>query len=282
MDCRAQKLKSGLANRCRVSEMRIRILEITDESPVIYMWWFRHDAARVILAQIGDDVTNERIMHDQIDGEDYLALYVGKGKSCRERFSWHIRQHHDERTVRHGFLSTLRQTMCAVMGVNAVGNEAVVNAFIDQSCVLDWTCFPGITPEELGRIEKEKILSGYFPLNIQGNGNLPRDLKRALRKMRSDAKHGRFPSRKSIEDGTWTQKDLNALVAAGWDEIYYPDELDKLKASVLGTGKKGGVLPKLSREDDDEMLEAATPAKGEIATESGTSKKGCKFRPHKG
>lgn len=58
-------------------------------------------------------------------------------------------------------------------------------------------------------------------------------------------------------DGTWTQKDLNALVAAGWDEIYYPDEIDKLKASVLGTGKKGGVLPKLVREDDGEMQEAA-------------------------
>ena len=35
-------------------------------------------------------------------------------------------------------------------------------------------------------------------------------------------------------DGTWTQKDLDTLVRAGWDEIYYPDEIDKLKASVLG------------------------------------------------
>lgn len=43
-------------------------------------------------------------------------------------------------------------------------------------------------------------------------------------------------------DGTWTQKDLNALVAAGWDEIYYPDEIDKLKASVLGNDKRGGVI----------------------------------------
>lgn len=34
-------------------------------------------------------------------------------------------------------------------------------------------------------------------------------------------------------DGTWSQKDLNALINAGWDEIYYPDEIDKLKAAIV-------------------------------------------------
>ena len=34
-------------------------------------------------------------------------------------------------------------------------------------------------------------------------------------------------------DGTWSQKDLNALVNAGWDEIYYPDELDNLKSAII-------------------------------------------------
>ena len=34
-------------------------------------------------------------------------------------------------------------------------------------------------------------------------------------------------------DGTWRQKDLDALVRAGWDEIYYPDELDQLKKAIV-------------------------------------------------
>lgn len=34
-------------------------------------------------------------------------------------------------------------------------------------------------------------------------------------------------------DGTWRQKDIDALIAAGWDEIYYPDEIDKLKAAIV-------------------------------------------------
>lgn len=39
-------------------------------------------------------------------------------------------------------------------------------------------------------------------------------------------------------DGTWTQKHLDSLVRAGWDEIYYPDEIEKLKTSILGPPKK--------------------------------------------
>lgn len=34
-------------------------------------------------------------------------------------------------------------------------------------------------------------------------------------------------------DGTWTQKDLDTLLSAGWDEIYYPDQLDRLKAAIV-------------------------------------------------
>jgi len=33
-------------------------------------------------------------------------------------------------------------------------------------------------------------------------------------------------------DGTWRQKDIDALVHAGWDEIYYPDEMGKLAATI--------------------------------------------------
>ena len=36
-----------------------------------------------------------------------------------------------------------------------------------------------------------------------------------------------------VVDGTWRQSDLDALVRAGWDEIYYPDEMDKLAAAIV-------------------------------------------------
>jgi hypothetical protein len=35
-----------------------------------------------------------------------------------------------------------------------------------------------------------------------------------------------------IVDGTWCQDDLDALAVAGWDGIYYPDELERLVADI--------------------------------------------------
>jgi hypothetical protein len=34
-------------------------------------------------------------------------------------------------------------------------------------------------------------------------------------------------------DGTWRQDDLNSLLRAGWDEIFYPDEIDKLIKAIV-------------------------------------------------
>ncbi len=34
-------------------------------------------------------------------------------------------------------------------------------------------------------------------------------------------------------DGTWQQQHVDALINAGWDEIYYPDEIEKLKAAIV-------------------------------------------------
>jgi hypothetical protein len=54
-----------------------------------------------------------------------------------------------------------------------------------------------------------------------------------------DTKLGRFVRRPGIErlllivDGTWTQTDLDALARAGWDGIFYPDELDQLVQSIV-------------------------------------------------
>lgn len=49
-----------------------------------------------------------------------------------------------------------------------------------------------------------------------------------------DSSKSRFVARPGVRklvlivDGTWTQDDLDALAKAGWDEILYPDQLDKL------------------------------------------------------
>ncbi len=54
-----------------------------------------------------------------------------------------------------------------------------------------------------------------------------------------NATTGRYVSRPNtdklllIVDGTWGQNDLDALARAGWDEIFYPDEMDKLVKAIV-------------------------------------------------
>jgi hypothetical protein len=36
-----------------------------------------------------------------------------------------------------------------------------------------------------------------------------------------------------ILDGTWSQKDINALVGGGWTGVYYPDEIDQLAKAIV-------------------------------------------------
>jgi hypothetical protein len=36
-----------------------------------------------------------------------------------------------------------------------------------------------------------------------------------------------------IADGTWRQADLQAMVCAGWDEIFFPDEIAKIAAAII-------------------------------------------------
>lgn len=54
-----------------------------------------------------------------------------------------------------------------------------------------------------------------------------------------DSEKGEFIKRPGVEklvlvlDGTWRQTDIDLLIKAGWDEIYYPDEINQLKDSIV-------------------------------------------------
>jgi hypothetical protein len=71
--------------------------------------------------------------------------------------------------------------------------------------------------------DKRKELCGRAPaLRYQWDANMKRFVRRSwAQKMLL------------VVDGTWCQEDLDALARAGWDGIYYPDELDKLVADIV-------------------------------------------------
>lgn len=74
-----------------------------------------------------------------------------------------------------------------------------------------------------GRDHKKKELCGRAPaLRYQWDASKKRFVRRTwAQKMLL------------VVDGTWRQEDLDALTQAGWDGIYYPDQLDKLVADIV-------------------------------------------------
>jgi hypothetical protein len=108
------------------------------------------------------------------------------------------------------------------------------------------SCF-GERAELTGQATKTTVLQkGKTLINWQSCSDAGRDHKKkelcgravALR-YSWDSKSKKFIPRPGIQklilvvDGTWRQEDLEALARAGWDEIYYPDEMDKLAKTII-------------------------------------------------
>lgn len=168
-----------------VKKLRSRINAA--DSPVFYKWWFKHDG-RLFDIFVEHNVDKEKLEKKFIDGVEYYALYIGIARSCISRFRWHIipSVHHNSSTVKARTISTLRQTLCALMGVKMVKGEQYVNKYIDSNCVIEWnTLLPNTSMEDLKSEEKKSIQGGYYPLNIQENTSMPKEWLGYLRKIRS-------------------------------------------------------------------------------------------------
>ncbi len=167
----------------------------------IYCWWFKDDCVDVLFERIFKDVdwkrlADESLQHKVFGNVKYTALYVGiaagKNKGILGRFKWHIEQKHTVSNVTKGYLSTLRRTLSALMnfkllkGSNEVNcnSEEQLNAFIDENCVLEWNYYPRKIKKDLETIEDEIINSGYYPLNIQSNKQITKELRKKLSDMR--------------------------------------------------------------------------------------------------
>ena len=166
-----------------VSLLRQEYPHRIDKCPGIYRWWFEEAAARKLLDKaFHDSVDYSRIAVRTIDGKRYLALYFGISKDMRGRFKWHACQHHSASTVKHGTLSTLRHTLCALLGVDMSAGEGCVNSFMDTNGLWEWE-YVGSQQEAEDR-EKKELSLVYYPLNIQNNKAVSKELIQRLKELR--------------------------------------------------------------------------------------------------
>lgn len=161
-----------MSNIKSVKELRADI--INGNRPVdarhgVYTWWFKVDTAKTLLKPLGQTCDFERIRKRIIDGKEYAALYFGiaGGKDgLSGRAKWHICQRHSKSSATSGYLSTLRQTLCALGGYDMSDpyGETWVNRLMDGNCYWEWQY-----TDNAKAIESTELSTNYYPLNIHEN-----------------------------------------------------------------------------------------------------------------
>lgn len=152
----------------------------------VYCWWFKREAAQTLLAKL--PLTQEelaKIQAREIEGESYLALYFGISKDMLARAKWHTLQKHSPSAVKHGTLSTLRQTISALLGKDMSQSEGIVNEFINRNCYWEWEY------DESYKLRETDELSSTakcYPLNIQENKTVTKEVRERLSKLRKQHK----------------------------------------------------------------------------------------------
>lgn len=154
------------------------------KEPGIYRWWFPKETAQQLLSSIHGIETN-RICKEVIQGEEYWCLYFGIAKDLRQRIRWHACQQHTASAVKHGILSTLRQSISALLQLDQTMSTDKVSELLER-CYWDW--LSTASKEDAKIIEKRESSKGYFPINIQENKSVAPTVLAQLKSLRKEHK----------------------------------------------------------------------------------------------
>lgn len=154
------------------------------KEPGIYRWWFPKETAQQLLSSIHGIETN-RICKEVIQGEEYWCLYFGIAKDLRQRIRWHACQKHTASAVKHGILSTLRQSISALSQLDQTTSTDKVSELLER-CYWDW--LSTASKEDAKIIEKREVSKGYFPINIQENKSVAPTVLAQLKSLRKKHK----------------------------------------------------------------------------------------------
>jgi hypothetical protein len=211
-----------LDNLSLYSPEEIRSMDLPKEGG-IYFWWVNSEAAAVI-DNLSPNTQMGMCQKRDIKGEEYSLVYVGLAKNLSSRVKdWHIKQKHSDSAVRSGFISTLRQTIAALLGKNLYAQEAI-NDFQNKYMLV------GFIETEDYKVEELKFIgSCSLPLNIRDNKTHPfyKELK-ALRKIskQNSLNEGIDDQLKQYIDGDIDMVDVDLLKNLLKFKSKNPEDLD--------------------------------------------------------
>ena len=170
----------------KVSELRKRLENRTsgiEKEGGVYCWWFKREIAQTLLKEL--PLTQDefsKIQRREIESEEYWALYFGISRDMLGRAKWHITKKHKPTAVKYGTVSTLRNTLGALCGIDMSKSEKVVNDLMDENCYWEWEYNKEYKVRETNELSsKDKC----YPLNIQENKTISKEVLITLSRLRS-------------------------------------------------------------------------------------------------
>lgn len=117
-----------------------------------------------------------------------LHHHFGMSKDLLDRLKWHICQKHTTSEIKSGYISTFRQTLSGVLGLDASLSENAVNDLLDSHCLVEYDY---TDTEKEAKLREEAELCApdyYYPLNIQSNKSVPKIVRQQIQAARQQHK----------------------------------------------------------------------------------------------
>lgn len=173
---------------------RDNLLKIPNDKPGLYTWWAEEKDFQYLLERLG--VAKDDIDEYVIKENGLYCIYVGiaVNESIRSRLNWHVNDSHTSSRVKHGTLSTLRQSISSLVLRNQYDKEGT-DRFIDK-LKIDFTVYDSPikcckSKASIGDKEREMLRKNLFILNIKDNNHpCAIDIKRKLKQIRKESKNG--------------------------------------------------------------------------------------------
>jgi hypothetical protein len=142
--------------------------------PGWYRWWANDEALQFLLGDHFDRLSSQLTKGTGGSLKGLSSVYVGVAikESIQARLDWHINQKHSHSSVKHGTLSTLRQSIASLVGRHQ-GDETATNDLIDQLVVeyiaVKLPIKSSEAKKQIHQIEMNQLQDNVLLLNIQGN-----------------------------------------------------------------------------------------------------------------
>lgn len=163
------------------------------DKPGVYRWFAEITDFEKLSYRLGINPPYTEIEKIEFEGKVLYAIYVGiaVNETLSSRLEWHILQRHTPSAIKHGTLSTLRQSISSVL-FGDQSDEAGTDDFIKTLYVEIYheSKHPVKSPQakaEITKIEKDLLAKNLYILNIREN-KYPGAPKKLLRVMRKAAK----------------------------------------------------------------------------------------------